>query len=66
MASVKNLYYDIESLFIEGANNREIALELDCSIDYVNDVLSTFGVDPEDFDVAEMQQEDRENSYYGA
>ena len=62
MASVKNLFYDIESLFIEGATNTEIAVELACPIDYVNSVLSTFGVDPEDFDVAEMPQ----GEYYGA
>ena len=62
MASVKELFYDIESLFIEGSNPQEIAEELDCPIEYVNEVLSTFGITPEDFDVAEMPQGD----YYGA
>lgn len=55
MASVKDLFYDIESLFIEGASANEIATQLSCPIEYVRQVLSTFGV--EDCDMED---------YYGA
>jgi len=53
MGAVKDMYYDVETLFIEGHTATEIAAELKIPIEYVNDVLSDFGVDPEDFDDAE-------------
>ena len=60
MASVKDLYYDIESLFIDGASIAEIADELDCPVEYVQSVLQSIGV-------VETQQEDEIYSpYYGA
>ena len=50
-------------LFIEGKTATEIANELLIPIEYVNSVLSDFGVDPEDFeDVADTPHGD----YYGA
>ena len=63
MGAVKDMYYDVETLFIEGKTATEIANELLIPIEYVNSVLSDFGVDPEDFDdVADTPQGD----YYGA
>ena len=58
MASVKDLFYDIEALFIEGASVQEISDELACPIEYVQQVLETFGV------VETPQETDIE--YYGA
>ena len=51
MGAVKDLFYDIESLFIEGKTAREISKELDVPLDQVKDVLDSFGVEPEDMDV---------------
>jgi hypothetical protein len=63
MGAVKDMYYDVETLFIEGKTATEIANELLIPIEYVNSVLSDFGVDPEDFeDVADTPHGD----YYGA
>lgn len=50
MGAVKDLYYDIETLFIEGLTATAIALELKVPVEYVNEVLSDFGVEPEDFE----------------
>ena len=44
MASVKDLYYDIESLFIDGKSVAEIADELACPAEYVTDILKSIGV----------------------
>ena len=63
MGAVKDMYYDVETLFIEGKTATEIANELLIPIEYVNSVLSDFGIDPEDFeDVAETPHD----NYYGA
>ena len=63
MGAVKDMYYDVETLFIEGKTATQIANELLIPIEYVNGVLSDFGVDPEDFeDVADTPHGD----YYGA
>ena len=63
MGAVKDMYYDVETLFIEGRTATQIANELLIPIEYVNSVLSDFGVDPEDFeDVADTPHGD----YYGA
>lgn len=49
MGAVKDMYYDIETLFIEGATAAEIASQLIIPIEAVYEVLSDFGVEPEDF-----------------
>ena len=61
MAGVKELFYDIESIFIDGATTDQISRELACPIEYVQNVLSTMGV-------VETQQEEDEiySPYYGA
>ena len=61
MASVKELFYDIESMFIDGASTDQISSELACPIEYVRDVLASMGV-------AETEQEADEiySPYYGA
>lgn len=61
MAGVKELFYDIESMFIDGASTDQISVELACPIEYVRDVLSTMGV-------VETQQVEEEiySPYYGA
>jgi hypothetical protein len=63
MGAVKDLFYDIESLFIEGYSAKAIAVQLDIPIREVHDVLDTFGVSEEDMDVADQPQND---NYYGA
>jgi len=65
MAAVKDMFYDIESLFIDGLTPVEIAAELQIDIKYVLDVLTTFGVDEEDFEDQDQIDEVLEN-YYGA
>ncbi len=63
MSAVKDMYYDVETLFIEGYSAKQIAAELLIPVEYVNSVLSDFGVDSEDFeDVADTPHGD----YYGA
>jgi len=71
MGAVKDLYYDIETLFIEGYTAKAIALELKVPLEYVNDVLADFGVEPEDFedetiDPAEWDVAFPPQDYYGA
>ena len=62
MGAVKDMYYDVETLFIEGKTATQIAQELFIPIEYVYEVLADFGVEPKDFDVAETPQD----QYYGA
>ena len=65
MGAVKDMYYDVETLFIEGMSAKQIAAELLIPIEYVNDVLSDFGVDPEDF--GDQEQVDNVlGNYYGS
>ncbi len=71
MGAVKDLYYDIETLFIEGYTAKAIALELKVPLEQVNAVLSDFGVEPEDFedetiDPAEWDVAFPPHDYYGA
>jgi len=60
MGAVKDMYYDVETLFIEGYGAKAIASQLNIPIEYVYDVLSDFGVEAED--VVEKPQDE----YYGA
>ena len=62
MGAVKDMYYDVETMFIEGYGAKAIAAQLSIPIEYVYSVLSDFGVDAED--VAETPQPDE--NYYGA
>ncbi len=50
MAAVKDMFYDIETLFIEGYSAKEIAKELGIPVAQVQDVLSSFGVDEADME----------------
>lgn len=61
MGAVKDMYYDVETLFIEGYGAKAIAAQLNIPIEYVYDVLADFGV--EAADVVETPQPD---DYYGA
>jgi hypothetical protein len=63
MGAVKDLFYDIETLFIEGYSAKAISVQLGIPIREVYDVLDTFGVVEEDMDVADQPQDD---NYYGA
>jgi hypothetical protein len=70
MGAVKDLYYDIETLFIEGYGAKAIAVQLNIPVEEVNDVLDTFGVDPADIDAEswdelEADEYDR-GDYFGA
>lgn len=63
MGAVKDIYYDVETLFIEGASAAEIASQLTIPIEAVYEVLKDFGVEPEDF----IEPEDEVYSpYFGA
>ena len=63
MGAVKDIYYDVETMFIEGASAAEIASQLTIPIEAVYEVLKDFGVEPEDF----IEPEDEVYSpYYGA
>jgi hypothetical protein len=56
MSKVKDLFYDIESLFIEGYSAKAIAVQLNIPIEEVNDVLDTFGVDEADVDAEDWDE----------
>ena len=60
MSKVKDLFYDIETLYIDGLSAVEIANELACPVDYVKGVLDGFGVE----DVAETPQDEEVYSPY--
>ena len=60
MGAVKDMYYDVETLFIEGYGAKAIASQLRIPIEYVYDVLSDFGVEADD--VVEKPQD----TYFGA
>lgn len=62
MSKLKDLTWDVESLFIEGLSARQIAAELECPLGVVVGILEGFGVSAED--VAEKPQ--HEQDYYGA
>ena len=63
MGAVKDMYYDVETLFIEGATASEIASQLIIPIEAVYEVLKDFGVEPEYF----IEPADEVYSpYYGA
>jgi hypothetical protein len=56
MGAVKDMYYDIETLFIEGYGAKAIAVQLGIPIEEVNDVLDTFGVDSDDVDAEDWDE----------
>ena len=68
MGAVKDLYYDIEAMFIEGHTAAEIAKELNVPIEQVKDVLDDFGVDEDDVDAANWDELEafEADDYYGA
>ena len=59
MSKLKDLSYDIETLFIDGKSPREIAEELGCPLGIVKSALEGFGVDVRDM-------EPDLGDYYGA
>lgn len=61
MGAVKDLFYDIESLFIEGYGAKAIAVQLNIPISEVESVLDSFGVSSEDQEPDEVY-----SPYYGA
>lgn len=65
MGAVKDMYYDVETLFIEGYGAKAIAAQLAIPIEYVYDVLDDFGVDRDDV-VETPQDEEPYSPYYGA
>jgi hypothetical protein len=68
MGDVKDLFYDIETLFIEGYSAKSIAVQLGVPLEEVEDVLDTFGVDEadaEDWDELEADEFER-GDYWGA
>ena len=68
MGAVKDLYYDIEAMFIEGHTASEIAKELNVPIEQVKDVLDDFGVEADDVDAADWDELEafEADDYYGA
>jgi hypothetical protein len=59
MSAIKDLYYDIEALFIDGESPSAIAEQLGCPLSLVKSTLETFGVDTRDL-------EEDLGDYYGA
>ena len=66
MGAVKDLFYDIESLFIEGYSAKAIAIQLNIPIHQVHEVLDTFGVAEEDMDYVDVADQPHTDNYYGA
>jgi hypothetical protein len=60
MSKLKDLTYDIETLFIDGKSPREISEELGCPLGIVKGCLEGFGVDVRDLD------DEIYSPYYGA
>lgn len=60
MSTLKDLAYDIESLYIEGFNSRAIANELNCPIEIVLGALEAMNV------ADSPQEEEIYSPYYGA
>lgn len=56
MGAVKDLFYDIETMFIEGYSAKAIAVELGIPLEEVEDVLDTFGVDADDVDAEDWDE----------
>lgn len=54
MSKIAELMYDIEQLYIDGMNSRQIALELDCPLTMVLAALEEMNV--EDDNTAEQDQ----------
>jgi hypothetical protein len=50
MSKLKDLTYDIETLFIDGETPSEISRQLDIPISLVKSTLKTFGVDTRDIE----------------
>ena len=48
MGAVKDLSYDIQEMFIDGADAKHIAFMLEVPIEQVQAVLNSFGVSDED------------------
>jgi hypothetical protein len=72
MSAIKDMFYDIESLFIEGYSAKSIAVQLGLPLEEVEDVLDSFGVDKDDqeadaADWDEIEADEFEpNDYWGA
>ena len=64
MGAVKDLFYDIESMFIEGYGAKAIAVQLGINIEEVNDVLDSFGVDTPDQDYDAEDWDELEQDEY--
>lgn len=50
MSKVADLVYDVQELYIDGMGARAIALQLECPIETVLQVLEDFGVEDSDVD----------------
>jgi hypothetical protein len=57
MSKIKDLAYDVETLFIDGYQPSQIALQLEVPLSIVQGFLKSFGVDERDME---------EDPYYGA
>ena len=57
MSKIKDLAYDVETLFIDGCQPSQIALQLEIPLSIVQGFLKSFGVDERDME---------EDPYYGA
>jgi hypothetical protein len=59
MSKIKDLAYDVETLFIDGHQPSQIALQLEIPLSIVQGFLKSFGVD-------ERDMEEDLGDYYGA
>lgn len=69
MGAVKDMFYDVESLFIEGYGAKAIAVQLNIPLEQVQDILDSFGVNSadQDADAQDWDEVDEDDfKYFGA
>ena len=62
MSKMAELDYDIQEMFIDGADAKQISFELGIPLDQVQAVLNSFGVNDEDIVADEFNPFDTVNS----
>lgn len=63
MSKVAELVYDIQELYIDGMGAKAIAVQLECPVEMVLQVLEEFGVEDSDVDYPDQEIY---SPYYGA
>jgi hypothetical protein len=63
MSKVAELVYDIQEMYIDGMGAKAIAVQLECPVEMVLQVLEEFGVEDSDVDYPDQEIY---SPYYGA